>query len=107
MVNIFTGEPVECRRSRLKCAGVHACEELDKGSYHTERFELDPSSLRDFVDAQINSRLEEGDTREASACVRIHYFDRAATNTAAVFSHIANHDSAKLSIAKDVLATSL
>lgn len=71
MVNIFTGEPVECRRSRLKCAGVHACEELDKGSYHTERFELDPSSLRDFVDAQINSRLEEGDTPEKRALVYV------------------------------------
>ena len=71
MVNVFTGEPVECRRSRLKCAGVHACEELDKGSYHTERFELDPNSLRDFVDAQINSRLEEGDTPEKRALVYV------------------------------------
>ncbi|KAF8966029.1 hypothetical protein BDZ97DRAFT_1917737 [Flammula alnicola] len=59
---IFTGEPIPCRRSRLKCSGIHACEKADRELYQVKRYELDPESLQDVIRAQINSRLTEADS---------------------------------------------
>lgn len=72
--NIFTGEPIPCRCSRLICAGFHACTHINPELLHIEHFELDPGSLEEIMQAQIQSHVSEVDSMEKLAfmCVFLH-----------------------------------
>ncbi|KAK1219150.1 hypothetical protein PQX77_018146 [Marasmius sp. AFHP31] len=57
-------ERVKCRRSRLDCGGVHACEKIDSALLPVERYELDESVLQRVVEAQAAARIGEGSSSE-------------------------------------------
>ncbi|KAF8219819.1 hypothetical protein L208DRAFT_1382878 [Tricholoma matsutake] len=63
--NIFTGEPIPCRCSRLICAGFHACTHINPELLHIEHFELDPGSLEEIMQAQIQSHVLVGNPFQA------------------------------------------
>ncbi|KAF9492465.1 hypothetical protein BDN71DRAFT_1433241 [Pleurotus eryngii] len=56
---IFTGQPIECYRSRLRCSGFTCYEAINPSLVLTEHFELDPASLETLIAAQIKSRITE------------------------------------------------
>lgn len=53
--DIFTGEGIPCRRVRLKCAGFHACANVDPKLLQCKRFELDLGMLKDVVETQVQA----------------------------------------------------
>jgi hypothetical protein len=53
-----------CHRSRLKCAGFHACRHVNPKLLKVERYELDSESLEEVVQAQIETRTLEADSAE-------------------------------------------
>lgn len=72
--DIFTGEPIPCHRSHLICTGFHACTHINPELLHIEHFELDPGSLEEIMQAQIQSHVSEADSMEKLAfmCVFLH-----------------------------------
>ncbi|KAG6822148.1 hypothetical protein H0H92_015062, partial [Tricholoma furcatifolium] len=72
MFDIFTGEPIPCRRSHLQCSGFHACSEIDPKLLEFERYELDSSTLEAVIAAQVKSRMEEANTAEKLAVTFWH-----------------------------------
>ena len=64
LFDIFTGEPIPCRRSHLDCAGFYACEQVDSKFLNAQRYELDPRSLASIIEAQIHDRTKEADSAE-------------------------------------------
>ncbi|KAG6806201.1 hypothetical protein H0H92_012247 [Tricholoma furcatifolium] len=74
MFDIFTGEPIPCRRSHLQCSGFHACSEIDPKLLEFERYELDSSTLEAVIAAQVKSRMEEANTAEKLAVTVITKF---------------------------------
>ncbi|KAF8156698.1 hypothetical protein B0H34DRAFT_798097 [Crassisporium funariophilum] len=63
------GPKIECRRSCLDCAGFYACDHVKEDTYSVERYELDSQALLDLVGAQIEARLDKGNTPEKQALV--------------------------------------
>lgn len=58
--SLKVSEQVRCRRARLACNGVFACDSIDPSLLSVERYELDPHA-RDLVNnAQIMQRLHQG-----------------------------------------------
>jgi hypothetical protein len=58
--SLKVSEQVRCRRARLVCNGVFACDSIDPSLLSVERYELDPHA-RDLVNnAQIMQRLHQG-----------------------------------------------
>ncbi|KAJ7078716.1 hypothetical protein B0H15DRAFT_1000900 [Mycena belliarum] len=57
-------EPIECRRSRLKCTGSFFCERVDRALINVERRDLDPASRDAVFAAQRQTRRDEGTTTE-------------------------------------------
>ena len=62
--DIFTGVPIQCRRSCLDCAGFYACEQVDRKFLLAERYELDPKSLLAIIEAQVQDRAKEANSTE-------------------------------------------
>ncbi|KAF9489003.1 hypothetical protein BDN71DRAFT_1512533 [Pleurotus eryngii] len=58
-LTIFTGQPIECYRSHLRCSGFTCYEAIDPSLVPTECFELGPASLETLIAAQIKSRITE------------------------------------------------
>ncbi|KAJ7818916.1 hypothetical protein B0H14DRAFT_3738463 [Mycena olivaceomarginata] len=64
-VSFAPGEPaIECRRSPSKCRGAFACDRMNPALRTAERFEVDPASRRELLDAQAETRRQEGTTPE-------------------------------------------
>ncbi|KAJ6531691.1 hypothetical protein B0H10DRAFT_2150184 [Mycena sp. CBHHK59/15] len=58
--SLKVSEQVRCRRARLACNGVFACDSIDPSLLSVEHYELDPHA-RDLVNnAQIMQRLHQG-----------------------------------------------
>ena len=51
---------MSCRCSRLACQGWYACAEVDPQLLNVTRFELDPAPCDAILDAEKNSRNQEG-----------------------------------------------
>ncbi|KAF8161444.1 hypothetical protein B0H34DRAFT_840756 [Crassisporium funariophilum] len=66
---INDGGDIVCRRSRLTCAGYSACEHIHPALVDRKRYELDPESLEDVLQVQIDSRLREADSPEKLALI--------------------------------------
>lgn len=47
--DIFTGQPIPCRRSHLECVGFHACSHVNPKLLNVEHYELDPESLEEVL----------------------------------------------------------
>ncbi|KAF7353417.1 hypothetical protein MSAN_01530800 [Mycena sanguinolenta] len=60
-------DPIQCRRSRLKCKGAFACERVDPRLLEVVRRDLDPASRDAVFAAQRQTRRDEGSTRERRA----------------------------------------
>jgi hypothetical protein len=69
--DIFTGESIPCRRSRLECAGFHACSHVNPKLLNVKRYELDPKSLDEVVQAQVETRITEADSAEKLALMYV------------------------------------
>jgi hypothetical protein len=63
--------PVKCRRSCLHCKGCYACSLLDPKLLEVERFELDPKSRDAIIEAETESRLDEGSTANRTAATQV------------------------------------
>ncbi|KIM35658.1 hypothetical protein M413DRAFT_326599 [Hebeloma cylindrosporum] len=61
LVSIFGEEDTVCRRRRQKCAGVHVCENVNVDLLKDRR-DLNPKSLKDVINAQVESRVNETDS---------------------------------------------
>jgi hypothetical protein len=59
--------PIDCRRSRLKCCGSYSCSQADPELLRAERYELDPGPRAKIFEAQEQTRMEEGGTKELKA----------------------------------------
>ncbi|KAJ7848454.1 hypothetical protein B0H14DRAFT_2767736 [Mycena olivaceomarginata] len=76
-VSFAPGEPaIECRRSPSKCRGAFACDRMNPALRTAERFEVDPASRRELLDAQAETRRQEGTTPEQNValCVDLNVF---------------------------------
>ncbi|KAJ7845548.1 hypothetical protein B0H14DRAFT_3139049 [Mycena olivaceomarginata] len=85
-VSFAPGEPaIECRRSPSKCRGAFACDRMNPALRTAERFEVDPASRRELLDAQAETRRQEGTTPEQNVAL----FKRVLSNSKckAVDSH--------------------
>ncbi|KAL0952236.1 hypothetical protein HGRIS_006526 [Hohenbuehelia grisea] len=54
-------EYIVCRRSRLRCSGFSACENIEGRFLNVQRHELDPAQLESLLEAQIQSRMQQAD----------------------------------------------
>ena len=61
-LDIFTGVQIPCQHSCLECAGFHACPHIDPKLLDVKHYELDPDSLDQIVEAQIQSCITEADS---------------------------------------------
>ncbi|KAJ6595420.1 hypothetical protein B0H10DRAFT_2090007 [Mycena sp. CBHHK59/15] len=57
-------DPIQCRRSRLKCSGSYFCEQVDQTLINVERRYLDPATRDAVFEAQRQTRRDEGTTTE-------------------------------------------
>lgn len=62
--DIFTAQPIPCHHSCLECAGFHACSHVNPKLLKVEHYELDPKSLEEVVQAQIETRTMEDNSAE-------------------------------------------
>ncbi|TFK36609.1 hypothetical protein BDQ12DRAFT_725070 [Crucibulum laeve] len=58
--DIFTKMPIECRHSRLECAGVYACKHVNPALVNVTRYELDPASLEQVIAGAFEDWEQEG-----------------------------------------------
>ncbi|KAK6974246.1 hypothetical protein R3P38DRAFT_2447950, partial [Favolaschia claudopus] len=64
MVLLEPGQPkLPCRRARMGCRGAHACERIDRKLIEVDRYDLDPATRDAVLNAQQNTRRNEGTTR--------------------------------------------
>ncbi|KAJ7808505.1 hypothetical protein B0H14DRAFT_2869751 [Mycena olivaceomarginata] len=74
-VSFAPGEPaIECRRSPSKCCGAFACDRMNPALRTAERFEVDPASRRELLDAQAETRRQEGTTPEQNVALYLNVF---------------------------------
>ena|ERR1700733_477100 len=62
--DIFTKQPIPCCRSCLECAGFHACSHVNPKLLNVKHYGLDPESLEEVVQAQIETRTLEANSAE-------------------------------------------
>jgi hypothetical protein len=61
LLSIFGEEEIVCRRRRQKCAGVHVCQNVN-ADLLKDRRDLNPKSLKDVINAQVELRVNETDS---------------------------------------------
>ncbi|KAJ7867199.1 hypothetical protein B0H14DRAFT_2572957 [Mycena olivaceomarginata] len=76
-VSFAPGEPaIECRRSPSKCRGAFACDRMNPALRTAERFEVDPASRRELLDAQAETRRQEGTMPEQNVAFMQRLYNR-------------------------------
>ncbi|KAF8990948.1 hypothetical protein BDQ17DRAFT_1433437 [Cyathus striatus] len=74
VLNVFGPSEVVCRRSRLTCQGIWACERADPNLINVTCGELDPDANHHLIEAQVSACKEEGTTPISAAIAYVCVF---------------------------------